>query len=693
MHNTLLFELGTEELPARFIPGLIKQLEENSANLLTEYRIEYENIKVMATPRRLTLLVNGLADKQQSSTTMKRGPAKEIAFDENGEPTKAAIGFARGQNIDPKDLEIREDNGKEYVYAVAEIVGENCQDVLPKLLDELITKFNLPVKMFWNNKQDKFLRPVRWLVCLFNDQVLPLNFGTVEASNISRGHRFLSQGDVIINSAENYEEVMRDSWVMVDHNVREETIKAQIEELADQMNASPEMPHDLLEEVNFLVEWPTALLGNFAEEFLEIPKEALITSMQEHQKYFALVDKEDSSKLLPYFVAVRNGDDHGIDKVKAGNERVLRARLSDARFFFEEDTKTSLESKREQLKSIIYKEQLGSVDQKVTRMEELGKTLLDILELSEPVRSLTLRAIALSKADLPTNMVSEFPHLQGIMGEKYARIHGEDEKVCLGISEHYLPRHTGDKLPQTMVGTITSIVDKVDNIASSFAIGERPSGSQDPYALRRQALGIVHIILETELAFSLEQLFHRALSLIPESALVAPISNILDDILDFVKLRSRTIFNEQGLPIDIIDSTLEVDKANVYKAYLRAKVLKDYRDSQELEDVRTAYTRVKNLANKAKGEDVYTELLQDETEKMLYHKYLNTEDKLLSDLEQDEISSAISELAGFKDYIDQFFDEVMVMVDDKHLQNNRLNLIYHIKEMYRQLADFSIIQD
>ncbi|OWZ83071.1 glycine--tRNA ligase subunit beta [Natranaerobius trueperi] len=693
MAKTLLFEIGTEELPARYIPKAINQIEVKSKKLFEEYKIGYSDLKVMATPRRLVLQAFGVEETQKSDTSKKRGPSKDIAYDKDGNPTKAVIGFAKGQGVEVEELQIEKESDKEYVYAVKNVKGKETIQVLPDLFNQLIRSIEFPVKMFWRNRSEKFIRPVRWIVAMLGTEVVSFNFGNVNASNLSKGHRFLGSEAIHIENPSKYEELLEKSYVMVDHNKRRSSIKNQVEKLAQELDAVAEMPENLLEEVNFLVEWPTALTGSFSKEFLNIPKEALITCMQDHQKYFGLLDKKQNTTLLSYFITIRNGDDTAIEKVKAGNERVLRARLSDANFFYQEDRRTTLETKLEDLKSIIYREELGSVAKKVDRMNELGRTLLDILELSEPVRSLSLRAIDLSKADLTTQMVGEFPKLQGIMGEKYAKLDGEDEKVARGISEHYLPRFTGDQVPQTMVGTITSIVDKVDNIASSFAIGERPSGNQDPYALRRQALGVVHIVLETELSFSLEQLFHRALSLIPEESSVSSTSEILKDIREFIKHRTKTVFLEHNLPVDIIDAVLASENSNIHKAFLRAKKLNELRDTQVLKDVLGGFNRVKSLADKANHEEVYTELFQDENEKYIYQKYKDMKESISDSLDNDDISKALDELASLKNDIDMFFDNVMVMVDDKHLQSNRLNLIFKIREMYYQVSDFSRLQD
>lgn len=682
----LLFEIGTEEIPARLMLNILDQLKSNTGKKLAQHRLEYENIRVMGTPRRLALIVDGLKEIQEDLKEHVRGPSEDVAYDEEGNPTKAAEGFARSQGVEVDNLTVEEDKGKKYVYAISTTRGKEADKVLPEILEEIINDFEFP-KMFWEKKTEKFIRPIRWLVALFGRDVLPVSFGRIKAGNYSRGHRFLAEDNIEINSPDEYEEVMKKAYVMVNHLERKETIQKQVKDLALSIDAEADYTDELLEEVNFLIEWPTALMGEFAEEYLELPDEVLITCMEKHQKYFAVKNK--NGELLPYFITVRNGDDYHLDTVRKGNEKVLKARLADARFFYEEDKKTKLEDKVEELKSIVYREELGSVYEKSERLEEISATILDILEISEPVRSKTLRVSKLCKADLITQMVFEFSDLQGYMGMEYAKINGEDDEVAQGIYEHYLPRYAGDELPQTIIGTIVSLADKADNIASSFAIGLQPTGTQDPYALRRQALGMIYIVLETELYISFRQLFRKALSLIPENSFVAPSTELLEDIMSFITTRAKTVFTEYGFEGDVINSVLEVEDADIYVAYKRIKDLQEEKGSDRLEDILTSYNRVKNLAHKATGSDIHLELLTEDSERVLYHHFQDLKEEIEKHVEEGENKMAFEALLKLKEPVDDFFDNVMVMVDDSHLKENRLNLLYQLKELFHRVADFS----
>ncbi|UMZ73093.1 glycine--tRNA ligase subunit beta [Natranaerofaba carboxydovora] len=685
--NNLLFEIGTEELPARLMQGVLNQMKNNAKIKLKDNRLKFDDIKVMGTPRRLALIVDGMEETQEDLEEYVKGPSVDIAYDENGEPTKAAHGFAKSSGVDVSELEVKDVKGKQYVYAVSKTEGKTAKELLPSILEDIIVSFDFPGKMFWENKSEKFIRPIRWLVAIYKDEVLPVKFGSVKADRFTRGHRSLSSGDIEVKTPEEYPKVMNDAFIMVDHEERKKEIKKQIDEIADSVNAKANFSEELLNEVNFLVEWPTALLCEFSEKFLELPDKALTTFMEKHQRYFPV--KNDKGELLPYFITIKNGDNSHIDTVKKGNEKVIKARLSDARFFYEEDKKTTLEEKLEKLKSIVYREELGSVYQKTERMDEIARTLLDILEIGEPVRSHTLRATLLSKADLVTQMVFEFSNLQGYMGMEYAKIDGEEEEVCQGIYEHYLPKHAGDELPQTIVGTIVSIADKVDNIASSFAIGQQPTGTQDPYALRRQALGMIYIILEAELHVSLRKIFRKALSLIPDDSFVAPSTEVLEDIMNFMESRIKTVFTDYNLEGDVINSVLASEGADVYLAYSRIKDLQEEKGTERLEEIMTAYNRVKNLAHKANGSDIYLELLKSDQERVLFHRYEDAKEKVEELLEEGDNKSALEELTKLREPIDDFFDHVMVMVEDHHLKDNRLNLLHHINELFHKVADFS----
>lgn len=685
--NDLLFEIGTEEIPARLMLNTLEQLETNAANKLDENRLNFNKIEVMGTPRRLGLLVYGLEEMQEDLEEYVRGPKVELAYDEQGEPTKAAHGFAKGQGVEVKDLVIEKTGEKEYVYAISTTKGKDAREILPTILEELIHEFEFPGKMFWENKNEKFIRPIRWLTALYGNETLPVSFGSVTADRFTRGHRFLKKTPVEIYSPTEYPDLLKEAYVMVEHKKRKEVIREQIEDLAASINAEVKYTEDLLDEVNFLVEWPTALIGEFSEEYLDLPDEVLITCMEKHQRYFAVKNKK--GELLPYFITIRNGDDSYLDIVRKGNEKVLKARLADARFFYEEDQKTTLEEKREELKTIVYREELGSIYEKTERLSKISTTILDILKVDEPVRSMTLRTSRLCKADLVTQMVFEFSNLQGYMGMKYAELEGEKEEVARGIYEHYLPRFAGDELPQTDTGTVVSLADKIDNIASSFAIGLQPSGTQDPYALRRQALGMIYIVLETKICICFRQLFKKALGLIPAESFTSSSTEVLEDIMNFVKARAKTVFADYGLERDVINSVTEVKDADIYTAYCMINDIQEEKGSENFEDLLISYNRVRNLAGKASGAGINQELLETEQEKVLYYHFQKIKEKVEKCLRTGDNKEALRALSELKEPVDDFFDNVMVMVEDSKLKNNRLNLLYHINELFSRIAEFS----
>ncbi len=688
--KNLLFEIGTEEIPARMMLGILNQLKANSKQKLKENRLDFQEAQVYGTPRRLTLFVSGLEMAQQDLEEYIRGPSVDVAFDESGNPTKAAYGFAKSNGIDVNDLEIKNVKGKEYVFVISKTTGRASEEVLPSILEELIEAFDFPGKMFWESKDKKFIRPIRWLVALYGEKVLPVEFGSVKADKYSRGHRALTDRYIELDYPEDYFGKMKDNYIMVDHLERKQEIKEQLEEVVEKIDGKVKFDEELLNEVNFLVEWPTAILCEFSENFLDLPDRALTTFMEKHQRYFPVKDKEGN--LLPYFVTVKNGDDRYLDEVKRGNEKVIKARLADAKFFYEEDKKKKLEANLEKLKSIVYREELGSVYQKQERMQGISENILDIIKAENNLREKALRACMLCKADLVTQMVFEFSNLQGYMGMEYARLEGEDEEVAQGIYEHYLPRHAGDELPTTMVGTVVSLADKIDNIASSFAIGVQPTGTQDPYALRRQALGVIHIILESKLFLPFRDLFNSALSLIPEKSLVASQDELLEEIMEFIKARAKTVFNDYNLEGDVINSVLDSEDNDMYRIYCRIKELQELKGSEVLENLFVVYNRVKNLANKAEGTKVEEELLESQVEKSLYDNYNEVKGKLDNHLNAGDNKAAIEELSGLKQTVDDFFDNVMVMVDDEKLKHNRLNLLYNTCQLFERMADFSKIK-
>ena len=585
----LLFEIGTEEIPAKFMPGILAQLQELAAKKMTELRIPFEGVKVYGTPRRMTFIASGVAEAQADSTVEAKGPSAKIAF-VNGEPSKAALGFARGQGVDVKDLVVRDN----YVYAVKHLAGAAVKDLLPGLLMDILTSLNFPKNMRWADHDFRFVRPIRWLVALFGEEVVPVEITGVKSGKFSRGHRFLrpsaveagkehesvldaakaffdtaankvkntvasavigATGVVEIPNADAYEKTLYDNFVMVDQDARRELIREQVIALGIAEGGHVEIDEDLLEEVNYLVEWPTALCGKFEDKFLALPKECIITPMRDHQRYFPVMAEDGS--LLNKFITVRNGGKDHLEVVAHGNERVLRARLSDAEFFFNEDRKQSLADRLEKLKTVSFQEGLGNMNDKSNRLVQAANMLAMAINAKVDKAQLERTAL-LCKCDLVTGMVVEFTELQGVMGREYAKLDGEAPAVAQGIFEHYLPRFAGDELPKSDIGRIVGIADKLDNICATFSRGLAPTGSQDPYALRRQALGIINILLDANYHISLYKVIAGALYLLQ----IAPeqTGKLVPQIAEFMKQRLRNMLIDQGIRYDVVDAVLAEER-------------------------------------------------------------------------------------------------------------------------------------
>lgn len=633
----LLFEIGTEEIPAKFMPGILKQLKELAAAKMQELRIPFEDITVYGTPRRMAFIAGGVAETQADVVVEAKGPSVKIAY-VSGAPSKAAQGFARGQGVDVKDLVVRDN----YVYAVKHLAGQPVVELLPGLLMDILTSLSFPKTMRWADYEFRFVRPIRWMVALFGDQIIPVEICGVKSGKFSMGHRFMQQslkaaaesqgllsaalskvgnkvystlagvkGAVEIPSAGDYKKVMYDNFVMVDQDERRALILQQIKDLAAQNGGEAEINEDLLEEVNYLVEWPTALCGKFEEKFLSLPKECIITPMREHQRYFPVLDEDGN--LLNKFITVRNGGSEHLDIVTHGNERVLRARLSDAEFFFNEDRATKLEDRLEKLKTVSFQEGLGNMYDKSERLVKMAEMLR--FAINTPVDEEELRHCALlCKTDLVTGMVIEFTELQGVMGREYALLDGEKPEVATGIFEHYLPRFAGDALPATTIGRIVGIGDKLDNICATFSRGLAPTGSQDPYALRRQALGVINILLDANYHISLAKIIAGTLYLLdikPEET-----GKLVPQIMEFFKQRLRNLLMDQGIRYDVIDAVF-ADKRNddMVDLAVRCKALAAYVEAGNAEPLVQVSVRVSNLCKKIEKEVAISgALFKDESE-------------------------------------------------------------------------------
>ncbi len=717
----LLFEIGTEEIPAKFMPGILAQLKELAEKKMDELRIPYEAVKVFGTPRRMTFIADGVAEHQADSTIEAKGPSVKIAF-KDGEATKAAQGFARGQGVDVEDLEVR----GEYVYAVKHLAGQEVEDLLPGLLHDILTSLSFPKTMRWADHDFRFVRPIRWLVALFGDDVIPVEITGVKSGKFSRGHRFLrpalvegakaveslddakellekavsavkntvssavnkTPGAVEIPCAEAYEEILKDNFVMVDQDARRELIRQQVIDLAIEEGGHAEIDEDLLEEVNYLVEWPTALCGSFEERFLPLPKECIITPMREHQRYFPVL-KEDGS-LLNKFITVRNGGKEHLDVVAHGNERVLRARLSDAEFFFNEDRKQPLEARLAKLTTVSFQEGLGNMNDKSQRLVKAADMIAFGLN-SKVDREKLARTALLCKTDLVTGMVVEFTELQGVMGREYALLDGEAPEVAKGIYEHYLPRFAGDELPATDIGRIVGIADKLDNIVATFSRGLAPTGSQDPYALRRQALGIINILIDGNYHVSMVKLIAGVAYLLNIPA--EKTKEVIMPVMDFFKQRLKNMLLDQGIRYDVVDAVLADDRNDdIADLAARAQALNAFVATEEAPALIQAATRVANLCKKIEQETaINTNLFQNPAEGELHKAVTELNNEMLLATVQFNYAAVLQTACKLVAPVNKFFDDVMVMDNDEQIKNNRLALLSAVKDITHAVGDLSAI--
>jgi glycyl-tRNA synthetase beta chain len=683
MAKDLLFEIGTEEIPARFMAEALSQLKNSAKNKLNDLRIGYGEIQVVGTPRRLALIVRDVVEEQADKSSENKGPSIKIAFDANGIPTKAAQGFARGQGVDPSKLAVKDG----YVYALVHEIGKPVKTLLPDVLSNLIDGLNFPKNMRWANLDKKFVRPIRWLLALYGNEVIPFKIAEVSTSNVTRGHRFLSKGELIVNSVDEYFAALQENYVMVDQEVRRKVIRDQVEKLAIEQGGTATIDEDLLEEVVYLVEYPTALCGQFEDKYLSLPPEAVITPMREHQRYFPVVSEE--GKLLPVFITVRNGSSEHIDIVRHGNERVLKARLADAQFFFEEDKKIKLIDRLDKLKTIVFQDGLGTMYDKTIRIEHSALAIAEIV-VNEDIRSIIERSSKLAKADLVTGMVCEFTELQGTMGREYAVLNGEKTDVAQAIFEHYLPRFAGDILPKSTVGRVISIADKIDNIVATFSRGFIPTGSQDPYALRRQALGIVNIIIDAKYHISLNNILVKAMDLLSINDSKRR-ERLLIEIQEFFRLRIKNVLGDESVRYDIIDAVMAVGIDDIYDTWLRAKAMTDNDSSSELQKAVQAFTRVGNLAKNATIETIEEDLFTDDEERALFFAYESAHKDIDRMTISKDYNGVLSVMFKMTQPIDTFFGAVMVMVEDVAVRNNRLALLRAITNLTINMADLSKI--
>lgn len=683
MAKDLLFEIGAEEIPAGFMPNILGQLKQLAETKLNDAHLPFESIATYGTPRRLALIVKGLADTSAEISERHKGPSASIAYDADGNATKAAIGFARGKGLDVADLVVEDG----YIYAETKTAGVPAEDIVTDMLPQLITGLNFPKSMHWGNLDAKFVRPVRWLVALLDEEVIPVEFATVKSGNVTRGHRFLGADEITIKNAASYVDTLKENFVMVDQDARRELISKQLHDIAASKNASIVWDDDLLEEINYLVEWPTALCGGFEESYLALPDAAIITPMKDHQRYFPLVDQDD--KLLPMFLTVRNGSDHSIEVVQAGNERVLRARLDDAKFFFNEDRKKPLIDRQDGLTKIVFQEGLGNLADKTERLLKLGRVFGEECGLHEDAAVVLERATELAKTDLTTGMVTEFTELQGVMGKEYALLDGESPEVAEAIFEQYLPRFAGDVLPQTEAGKVLSIIDKVDNIVATFSRGLIPTGSQDPYALRRQTIGILNILLGSDWNISLRPIFKASMELLNVAA--DKQEELLSQVEEFFTLRLKNIFLDREVPHHVIDLLLSNNELSVADAEGLVNALLANRIDENVELVQ-AYTRMYNLVKDVEYTGVNSDLLKEDAEKALFEAASKASEASLAAWEANDYTAVVAVPATLVPAINKFFEDVMVMDKDEAIKANRLQLVRLAYSVMAIIGDISALK-
>ena len=683
MAKDLLFEIGAEEIPAGFMPNILGQLKQLAETKLNDAHLPFESIETYGTPRRLALIVKGLADASAEISERHKGPSASIAYDADGNATKAAIGFARGKGLDVADLVVEDG----YIYAETKTAGVPAKDIVSEMLPQLITGLNFPKSMHWGDLDAKFVRPVRWLVALLDEEVIPVEFATVQSGNVTRGHRFLGADEITIKNAASYVDTLKENFVMVDQDARRELISKQLHDMAASKNASIVWDDDLLEEINYLVEWPTALCGGFEESYLALPDAAIITPMKDHQRYFPLVCQD--GKLLPMFLTVRNGSDHSIEVVQAGNERVLRARLDDAKFFFNEDRKKPLIDRQDGLTKIVFQEGLGNLADKTERLLKLGHVFGEECGLHEDAAVVLERATELAKTDLTTGMVTEFTELQGVMGKEYALLDGESPEVAEAIFEQYLPRFAGDVLPQTEAGKVLSIIDKVDNIVATFSRGLIPTGSQDPYALRRQTIGILNILLGSEWNISLRPIFKASMELLNVAA--DKQDELLNQVEEFFTLRLKNIFLDREVPHHVIDLLLSNNELSVADAEGLVNALLANRIDENVELVQ-AYTRMYNLVKDVEYTGVNRDLLKEDAEKALFEAASKASEASLAAWEAGDYAAVVAVPATLVPIINQFFEDVMVMDKDEAIKANRLQLVRLAYSVMAIIGDISALK-
>lgn len=688
MSAELFLEIGTEEIPAGFLPQAMADLERLIRKEFESARIACGAIRTYATPRRLALVVAETALAQERQELSLMGPSVNVAFDAEGNPTKAAVGFARANGVEVSELSRAQTDKGEYLFLSKVIEGRPTAELLPEMLPRLISAIPFKKSMRWKDLDIRFARPVHWIVALFDGAVVPFAFGNLQSGHLSRGHRFMAPGTFSVSNEAGWLAECERHFVLPDPRRRQEIIAREIERVAQTVGGRINADPQLLEEVSYLVEYPVPLCGSFEEKYLALPRELLITTMRGHQRYFTLAGAD--GRLLPRFITIANTVPQDPAVVIKGNERVLRARLSDAMFFWQEDQKARLESRLEALKSVVYQAKLGTSYEKVMRFKAIAETLAEQFE--PQAKALTARAALLAKCDLETGMVYEFPELQGVMGREYARLEGEDPRVCAAIHEHYLPMHAGGELPAESIGAYISIADKIDTLCGCFGVGLIPTGTADPYALRRNAIGILNIILDRGLRLSIPALVGQSLDLLREK-LTRSLEEVRAEVLEFIRLRFFNMLTSQGHPQDVVDAVLAAGFVEPVDAVRRVQALTEMKRRADFEALAVAFKRVVNIIKGGVPEAVRVELLQADCEKQLHAAVQQARGEVRTLVDRGDYAGALRAIAALRGPVDAFFDGVMVMAEDAAVRTNRLALLTAVAHLFEGIADFSRISD
>ncbi|MCD6353133.1 MAG: glycine--tRNA ligase subunit beta [Proteobacteria bacterium] len=685
MSKELLLEIGTEEMPAGFLSPALEGMKKLISSELESQRIQFDTVITMGTPRRLVLCVKGMAERQTDTVIKAMGPPEKIAFDSEGNPTKAAKGFASRQGVSLSDLKVVETKKGNYLQVKKELEGKATLSLLPDILVKIMTAIPFPKSMRWGDSEVRFARPIKWILALFNGKIVSFSFDTIESSNKSWGHRFLSNKPFIVQDLQSYLQLTEKNSVISEIEKRKEIIQKEARRLAKEVGGKILKDEELLDTVANLVEYPVIGRGSFSQDFLELPRDVLICSMKEHQKYFAVANTDDG--ILPYFIVVMNNQVPNPEVVVKGNERVLSARLTDARFFFDEDRKIPLSDRVAGLKQVVHQAKLGSIYDKVSRLKKLGESLAR--ELKGDVEKVQ-QAAFLCKADLLTEMVGEFPTLQGIVGREYALLEGENPEVAEAIYEHYLPLSGKGELPSSLTASLLSIADKVDTIVGCFGIGLIPTGTADPHALRRQALGIINIILGKSFHMDLPGIIEQSIKLF-NTRLTGNLNEVKNKVSEFIQTRFHHQMTSREYDYDVVEAATTAHFVDLVDVFDRINTLQKAKTRPDFQPLAITFKRVANIIASHPHEKVRPLLFVEEAEKNLYEIYQQVETAVQQLIKSRDYPVALNQLAMLKPSVDRFFDDVMVMCEDESLRINRLGLLGKISILFKNIADFSKI--